>query len=200
MVKNVLSGAVLAGVLVGPVVAQPITLDFSAYPAGTALTSVNIPGVTFIPSPGVDATVASANTIYISDPVAGADLRIKLSRQALSGSFSTDGGGNCQIPGMDALEWRSSGAVVASGTTYQAPNGRCFNRSFTQTAAHDELVFDVQAGAINSLFVSNIQFNLVPAPVVSPTPVPGSSHFTLALMAVVLAAAGWLRIARRRQT
>lgn len=185
--------------VIQPASAVPTTLDFSAYPPGTDVSTITIPGVTFIPGTGT-VTVLSSNELLIEGASGSAvDFEIRTDTVMQSSSFVARGSGSCQL--IDRFDWNLSGAQVDTYQNALGGEGRCiqdvlFERSFD----HDSITFSIDI--TNSGFGGGVRLRDVvldlPA-TAAPTPVPVLPPLGLLLLAALLALSaysGMVRLSR----
>jgi len=165
--------------------AVPITLDFSAYPSGTPIASVSIPGVTFEVSPGTTAVVnhniGTGNGFFMYGNNTQASVTIRTSSAMTSSTFATHGYGSCQtpLPG-DIVKWYLGPDLIETNDNFVQYLGRCDDRQFTRNFAHDAITFephyDSQYGS-QEMYVNDITLDFTP-PVATTQAIPTLSEWS----------------------
>lgn len=183
--------------IIQPASAVPTTLDFSAYPPGTDVSTITIPGVTFIPGTGT-VTVLSPNELRIAGASGSAvDFEIRTDTVMQSSSFVARGTGSCQL--IDRFDWNLSGAQVDTYQNVLGGAGRCLeNVLFERSFAHDSITFSIDitnSGFGGTVVLQDVVLDL-PA-TTAPTPVPVLPPLGLLLLAALVALSAYARMARR---
>lgn len=164
--------------------AVPVTLDFSAYPNGTPIASLSIPGVSFEVSPGTTAEVrndiGNGNGFFMFGNNTQARVTIRTSSTMTSSTFVTNGYGSCQtpLPG-DIVKWYLGPNLIETNDNFVQYSGRCNERQFTRSFDHDAIVFEPHYDTqylSQEMYVSNITLDFTP-PVATTQAIPTLSEW-----------------------
>lgn len=132
---------VLLLLLALPSSAETFELDFWGYPNFTPISSVSIPGVTFIVPNGATVMTDGETGIDIWGE-AGTDLIIRFHRMNDSVRFTAYGYGSCQED-PDTITLYNGSRQVSQSSFFEFPNGRCVSFIYQADELFTEIHFDV---------------------------------------------------------